>query len=100
MGGHQGPVGKIHTTIPVGSEGGHHHHTLAVHLVDDGTIKQTGMIQGKKCKYLQKRLFVFSGFSRQRPIWTDQPGGPNGWGDKPERSRGYGSHWDVSIPNF
>ena len=104
MDGPLDPDGKIlMVAIPVGSVGGHHHLIPADHLVDDGTIKQIGMIQGKKCKYLQIKIFksLFSGFSRgQRPIWTDQPGGPNGWGDKPERSRGYGSHWDVSIIKF
>ena len=54
MDGHLDPDGKIRmVAIPEGSVGGHHHLIPADHLVDDGTIKQIGMIQGKKCKYLQ-----------------------------------------------
>lgn len=61
MDGHQDPVdGKIHTTILVGLEGGHHHHIPAVHLVDVGTINQTGTIQGKQRKYLPKAILIDS----------------------------------------
>jgi len=46
MDGHPDLDGKIHmVVIPAVSVGGHHHLTLAVHLVDDGKIKQIGMIQ-------------------------------------------------------
>ena len=55
MDGHLDPDGKIRmVAIPEVLVGGHHHLIPADHLVDDGTIKQIGMIQGKKCKYLQK----------------------------------------------